>query len=225
MVQHDQKLYPQYQFLDCVHQAIWIYDHQKRLQEIVQLPQNVNSLYSSFDLYPDGSWIVTDVTQHRLLHIARNGKILETIGSKGRVNIGTTKEAYLEKPDQFYFPVRAKIVNNHIYVADFGNCRYHKIPIGVPSQSIPSSKLVEVGLLGSMTPYKSQFPLLQLENEYPNIDAISFEPSFSTFNPSPYCFQYYEEVRKFMQLDRGYPQTICQRTKYYLGVPKNDVGD
>jgi hypothetical protein len=130
MVQHDQKLYPQYQFLDCVHQAIWIYDHQKRLQEIVQLPQNENSLYSSFDLYPDGSWIVTDVTQHRLLHIARNGKILETIGSKGRVNIGTTKEEYLEKPDQFYFPVRAKIVNNHIYVADFGNCRYHKIPIG-----------------------------------------------------------------------------------------------
>jgi len=67
------------------------------------------------------------------LHIARNGKILETIGSKGRVNIGTTKEAYLEKPDQFYFPVRAKIVNNHIYVADFGNCRYHKIPIGSSS--------------------------------------------------------------------------------------------
>jgi hypothetical protein len=92
------------------------------------------------------------------------------------------------------------------------------------TQTIPSSKLVEVGLLGSMTPYKSQFPLLQLENEYPNIDAISFEPSFHTFNPSPYCFQYYEEVRKYMQLDRGYPQTICHRTKYFLGVPKNETG-
>jgi hypothetical protein len=97
--------------------------------------------------------------------------------------------------------------------------------VHVQKQAIPSSKLVEVGLLGSMTPYKSQFPLLQLENEYPTINAISFEPSFSTFNPSPYCFQYYEEVRKYMQLNRGYPQTICQRTKYYLGVPKNDVGD
>ncbi|MDD4663563.1 MAG: stalk domain-containing protein, partial [Caldisericia bacterium] len=41
----------------------------------------------------------------------------------------TTKEAYLEKPDQFYFPIRAKIANNHIYVSDFGNCRYHVIPI------------------------------------------------------------------------------------------------
>jgi hypothetical protein len=132
MVQHDKKLYPQYQFLDCVHQTIWIYDHQKRLQEIVQLPQNENSFYSSFDLYPDGSWIVTDVTQHRLLHISRSGDLIETIGSKGCVKIGTTQEAYLEKPDQFYFPLRAKIANNHIYVTDFGNCRYHKIPIHHP---------------------------------------------------------------------------------------------
>jgi hypothetical protein len=128
-VQHENECYPQYQFLDCVHQTIWIYDHRKKLQEIVQLPQNENSFYSSFDLYPDGSWIVTDVTQHRLLHISRTGELIETIGSKGRVEIGTTQEAYLEKPDQFYFPLRAKIANNHIYVADFGNCRYHKIPI------------------------------------------------------------------------------------------------
>jgi hypothetical protein len=129
-IPYQNKQYLQYQFLDCVHQSIWIYDHRKKLQEIVQLPQNENSFYSSFDLYPDGSWIVTDVTQHRLLHIDRNGELIETIGSKGRVNIGTTKEAYLENPDQFYFPLRAKIANNNIYVADFGNCRYHTIPIG-----------------------------------------------------------------------------------------------
>jgi hypothetical protein len=128
-IPYQNKQYPQYQFLDCVHQSIWIYDHRKKLQEIVQLPQNENSFYSSFDLYPDGSWIVTDVTQHRLLHISRIGELIETIGSKGRVNIGTTQEAYLENPDQFYFPLRAKVANNHIYVTDFGNCRYHKIPI------------------------------------------------------------------------------------------------
>jgi hypothetical protein len=94
--------------------------------------------------------------------------------------------------------------------------------IAVPSQSIPSSKLVEVGLISHL---KSQFPLLELENEYPNISAISFEPPLHTFNPSPYCFQYYDEgVRQYMQLDRGYPQTICHRTSYYLGVPKNETG-
>ena len=119
----------EYQFLDCVHQSVWVYDYKKKLKEIVQLPQDQNGFYSSFDLYPDGSWIVTDVTQHRLLHIARNGELLEIIGSKGQVEIGTTKEAYLEKPNQFYFPIRAKIANNNIYVSDFGNCRYHVIPI------------------------------------------------------------------------------------------------
>jgi len=119
----------EYQFLDCVHQSVWIYDYKKKLKEIVQLPQDEKSFYSSFDLYPDGSWIVTDVTQHRLLHVARSGELLETIGSKGQVEIGTTKEAYQEKSDQFYFPIRAKIANNHIYVSDFGNCRYHVIPI------------------------------------------------------------------------------------------------
>ncbi len=129
-IPYQNKQYLQYQFLDCVHQSIWIYNHRKKLQEIVQLPQNENSFYSSFDLYPDGSWIVTDVTQHRLLHISRNGELIETIGSKGRVNIGTTKEAYLENPDQFCLPLRAKIVNNTIYLTDFGNYRYHKIPIG-----------------------------------------------------------------------------------------------
>jgi len=120
----------EFQFLDALYQEIWIYAVETgEFLEKVKLHESENSFYSSFDLYPDGSWIVTDVTQSRLLHISRSGELIETIGSKGQVKLGESVEEYLKNPDQFYLPIRAKIANNNIYVSDFGNCRYHIIPI------------------------------------------------------------------------------------------------
>jgi len=120
----------QYILLDSENSEISVIDRESEdLVQTIPLPKQANSFYTSLSLYPDDTYLLTDVLQCCLLHVDQTGNLLETIGSKGQVEIGTTKEAYLEKPDQFYFPIRAKIANNHIYVSDFGNCRYHVIPI------------------------------------------------------------------------------------------------
>jgi len=131
----------EFQFLDSIHQEIWIYSRkEEKFIEKVVLPKNVNGFYSSFDLYPDGSWIVTDVITCQLLHVSKKGDLIETIGKKGSIEIGKTKEAYQEQKDQFDIPIRAKISNKQIYVSDLLNCRYHIIPLEKPVEPKPEIK-------------------------------------------------------------------------------------
>jgi hypothetical protein len=119
-----------YLFLDSVNQEIWIYGRDKAYYKSkINLPKNKDSFYSSLALYPDGSMLVTDTIQCNLVHISSQGEVLEIIGNKGKVVTGTTKETYLENPDQFFVPIKAKIANGNIYVSDLFNCRYHIIPI------------------------------------------------------------------------------------------------
>ena len=120
----------EYLFLDSIHQNIWIYNRlTRKYVNQITLPKNPQGFYSSFDLYPDESLIVSDVITGELLHIAKTGELLETIGKKGEVAIGTTKEAYSEKKDQFEMPIRVKVSNNQLYVSDLLNCRYHIISL------------------------------------------------------------------------------------------------
>lgn len=120
----------EYLFLDSVGQSIWKYDRlTRKYMNQCPLPKNPKGFYSSFDLYPDGSFIVSDVISGELLHISKSGELLETIGKKGEVAIGGTKEAYSEKKDQFDMPVRVKVANNQLYVSDLLNCRYHLVPL------------------------------------------------------------------------------------------------
>jgi hypothetical protein len=121
----------EYQFLDSIQQEIWIYNRlEKKFMNKVALPKNPKGFYTSFDLYPDGSWIISDVVTCELLHVAKSGELIETIGKKGSVTFGQTKEAYHEKKDQFDMPIRVKAANNQLYVSDLLNCRYHIIPLG-----------------------------------------------------------------------------------------------
>ena len=119
-----------YVFLDSENSCLYLYDMTTGdFKKTIHLPTQENSLYTSLSLYSDGTYLLTDILQSCLIHVDQEGRLLETIGSKGQVEIGTSKEAYLEKSDQFYLPIRVKIANNKIYVSDFGNCRYHIIPI------------------------------------------------------------------------------------------------
>lgn len=118
------------QFLDSIHQEIWIYNRkEEKFIEKVSLPKNDKGFYTSFDCYPDGSWIVSDVINCQLLHASRKGELIETIGKEGIVEIGKTKEAYQEMKNQFNYPVRVKIASKNMYVSDLLNCRYHIIPL------------------------------------------------------------------------------------------------
>jgi hypothetical protein len=120
----------EYLFLDSIGQNIWKYDRlNRKYTDQVSLPKNPQGFYTSFDLYPDESFIVSDVISGELLHISPSGELLEKIGKKGKVAIGKTKEAYMENKDQFNMPVRVKVANKQLYVSDLLNCRYHLIPI------------------------------------------------------------------------------------------------
>jgi len=120
----------EYQFLDCANQEIWIYSRSfETFQNRIRLPKNVHSFYSSFDLYPDGTFLVTDAIQNKFLHLSKTGEVLETFGESGAIAIGTTKEAYQMDPYKFNGLFRAKIANGYIYANDLFNYRFHIFPI------------------------------------------------------------------------------------------------
>jgi hypothetical protein len=123
----------EYYFLECANSEIWIYNKEKGLyKDRILLPKSDKNFYSSLSVYPDGTFLLTDTIQCNLIHVSKTGELIETIGEKGEIAVGTTKEAYLEKPNQFFVPFRAKIANDKIYVSDLFNCRYHIIPITKP---------------------------------------------------------------------------------------------
>lgn len=123
----------EYLFLDSIGQSIWKYNRlNRKYSGQITLPQNPNGFYTSFDLYPDESLIVSDVINGELLHVSSAGELLGKIGKKGKIAIGTSKEAYNENKDQFHMPVRVKVANKQLYVSDLLNCRYHLIPIEKP---------------------------------------------------------------------------------------------
>lgn len=120
----------EYQFLDCANQEILIYSRSfENYKNKIRLPKNKNSFYSSFDLYPDGTFLVTDAIQNNFLHLSKTGEVLETFGESGAIAIGTTKEAYQSDPNKFNGLFRAKIANGYIYANDLFNYRFHIFPI------------------------------------------------------------------------------------------------
>lgn len=116
------------QFLDATNNEIWIYSRMdETFKEKIKIPTEESNFYISFDEYTDNSWVISDVIQNRLLHLSRKGLLLETIGSKGILSTGNTKEDYTKIPEQFYRPVHVEVIGNLIYVSDLMNCRYHII--------------------------------------------------------------------------------------------------
>jgi hypothetical protein len=117
----------EYQFLDCIHNEIWIFDRVK--EEFIQkikIPQE-NGFSTSFEVLSDGSWIVTDVIHNLLLHVSKAGELIEKIGKSGVVKQGFTKREFGYLEEYFNRPVRVKVFENRIYVSDLMNCRYHMI--------------------------------------------------------------------------------------------------
>jgi hypothetical protein len=118
------------QFLDCANNEIWIYTRMdETFKEKIKLPLDGSNFFISFDEYVDNGWVLCDTIQSRLVHLGRNGKLIELIGSKGILATGNAKEDYEKMSDQFYRPIRVKTSGNLIYVSDLMNCRYHIISL------------------------------------------------------------------------------------------------
>ncbi len=92
-----------------------------------------------------------------------------------------------------------------------------------------SKKLVELYVNGLM-PYKSPFPLLELEKNDSNLSTISYEPddavgySLDLVKPSKYGFMHLESIASSMSLKLGFPLSIYQRNKYARGIPSKEKG-
>ena len=118
----------EFQFLDCVHNEIWIFSRmdQNFVQKIT-IQNAKDCFFSSFDDYADGSLLLCDTNHSQLIRVSKKGETIELIGTKGVLPTGASKEDYEKMPDKFYFPIKVKIHGNTIYVSDLMNCRYHII--------------------------------------------------------------------------------------------------
>ncbi len=116
-------------FLDSEYHCLYFYNlYTQEYLSTMHLPQE-NNFYTSMSLFPDGTFLFTDVVQSCLWHIDTQGEIIKKIGQKGMIDAPNTEEAYQETSDDFYVPIRAKLIDGIIYISDLFNCRYHMIPI------------------------------------------------------------------------------------------------
>jgi len=99
-------------------------------------------------------------------------------------------------------------------------------------ESIQSKKLVELYVNGLM-PYKSPFPLLELEKNDSYLSTISYEPddaavgvgySKDLVKPSKYGFMHLKSIASSMSLQLGFPLSMYQRNQYARGIPSKEKG-
>jgi len=118
----------EYQILDGINKSILIFDRgTKELKKVVNLSKEL-AIFTSIDTLPDGSWIITDVSNNSILNYGIDGKFIgKIVGNAGFVPRKVNKETYKTEPDKFFGLVRAKYASGAIYANDFFNFRYHII--------------------------------------------------------------------------------------------------
>ncbi len=124
----------EYHILDSFNNMILIFDREDgSLKETVKINRIFN-FPTSFDFHPEEEveWIVNDMRSQVILGVNRRGNVEYRVGGMGVLGARLTIEDYQARSNRFYAPIRLRVHDEHIYVLDFLNCRYHRITLMEP---------------------------------------------------------------------------------------------